>query len=99
MNAGGWFADSDITREVILAECAGNGGYDPGPLAAEYVDEEGEEDDRAGCFDNTVDTSPEGDVGETDGFEDCWTEFWYMLENTFGKFESFFGKSWMLNPA
>ena len=44
---------------------------DPWPFSTKLVDEEGEEDDRAAGFDNAIDSSPESDVGEAYGSEDC----------------------------
>lgn len=67
----GGLAERNVDGEVVLAKGADEGRYDPGPFSAEFIDEEGEEDDGAGCFDEAVDSCPEGYVGEADGGEDC----------------------------
>lgn len=61
-----------VARNVVLANSTAKRGYDPGPFSANLVNEPGEEDDRACCFDDTVNASPQGIISQANGCEDSW---------------------------
>ena len=67
---GARLSDRDVGSEVVLAESAAERRYNPWPLAAEGIDEPGEEDDRTDGLDYAVDTGPEGNISEADRSKD-----------------------------
>jgi hypothetical protein len=70
--ANRWLTECDVYSQVVLTECADQGRYNPGPLAAKLVDEPGEKYDRSNGFNDTVDTGPKRDVAQSDRREDGW---------------------------
>lgn len=65
-----WLTKSNIDCKVILAECTGCTGNDPGPLAPHHVNEKGVENDGTTSFDEPINTRPQSDIGQTNRCED-----------------------------
>jgi hypothetical protein len=59
-----------IAGDEVLADCARQGRYDPGPFPPNLVDEPCEEDDGTGGLDDAVDASIQRVVRQPNGCKD-----------------------------